>query len=97
MSNENAKLRSVMRGQTYFPVRGWSYRDGSGWSQDDKLTVTGGEIVTFIMSDIRRERQTTEILLLLLIDRKRTKLSRHVEHIKHGRNIAERAGGLPED
>ena len=40
--NTGAYIRSKKKGQTYIPVGGWQYGDGTGtWPDDDTLSVTG--------------------------------------------------------
>ena len=40
--NTGAYIKSKKEGQTYIPVGGWQYGDGTGtWSDDDTLSVTG--------------------------------------------------------
>ena len=40
--NTGAYIQSKKKGQTYIPVGGWQYGDGTGtWPDDDTLSVTG--------------------------------------------------------
>ena len=38
--SKKAFVRSKKQGLTIIPSRGWQYRDGNNWREDDTLTVT---------------------------------------------------------